>query len=74
MNQAVQTSDSVSFASMTVTTQFLLPTNAAPRTNVTPSRAGALIHNSAANEICVSTGTTVDSWALLKDTTTVCSN
>lgn len=58
----------------TLTGQLALQSNAAPRTNVTPSRAGTLIWNSTAMQLCVSTGTTRFTWALGTSSTTVCAN
>jgi hypothetical protein len=51
-----------------------IPSNAAPRTNVTPARAGMLIFNSAGGEVCVSTGTLVSTWAKLSSPGTACAN
>lgn len=50
----------------------LLQSNAAPRTNVTPTRSGAVIWDSVSGVVCVSTGTTRFTWALLTSTSTVC--
>lgn len=53
-----------------------LPSNAAPRTNVTPLRAYELIINSGAtpDEVCISTGVLKSEWALLSNFATACSN
>lgn len=46
-----------------------LPTDVAPRTNVTPAYAGQLIFNSADLEVCVSTGTSASTWTNVEDGT-----
>lgn len=51
-----------------------LLTNAAPRTNLTPSAAGTLVWNSADGQLCVSTGTVATSWVQVADGTTACSH
>lgn len=53
---------------------LVLPINAAPRTNVTPTIAGQIIYNSADKELCFSTGTTVTSWVLSSNPATACSH
>jgi len=64
-----------SAASLTVSSSGLnLLTNAAPRTNLTPLAAGALVWNSADNQLCVSTGTATNSWVQVADGTTACSH
>lgn len=56
------------------TSLFTLPSNAAPKTNVTPTAVGQLIYNSTANQLCVSTGTALNTWVQVADGTTACSN
>lgn len=51
-----------------------LPTNATPRSSVTPTAAGELIWNSGSSEVCVSTGTTMTTWVQVADGTTACQN
>lgn len=65
---------SVTASTVTVSSRFGLPSNAAPRTNVTPSAAGQLIFNTTQSEICVSSGTVVTSWVKAASTTTACGN
>jgi hypothetical protein len=45
----------------------------APRTNVTPSRAGQTIYNSTDDQICYATGTVKSSWCY-QNKTTPCSH
>jgi hypothetical protein len=54
--------------------QFVIGSNAAPRTNVTPVSAGVLIFNSAGVELCMSTGTTVSTWVKVATPTVACAN
>jgi len=51
-----------------------IPANAAPRTNVTPAAAGALIRNSTAQELCFSTGTTISTWVRVSTPSLACQN
>ena len=51
-----------------------IPSNAAPKTNVTPARAGMLIFNSAGGEVCVSTGTALNTWVKQSSPGTACAN
>jgi hypothetical protein len=51
-----------------------IPSNAAPKTNVTPARAGMLIFNSTGGEVCVSTGTATNAWVKLSSPGTSCAN
>ncbi len=68
-------SGEVTFDSLvTATGGLALPSNAAPRTNVTPTAAGQLIWNSADKQVCVSTAATVTSWVQAADGTTACSH
>lgn len=61
--------------SLTVTSTGLgLLNDAAPRTNLTPPAAGYLVWNSADKQLCVSTGTAVNSWVQVADGTTACSH
>lgn len=55
-------------------TNLGIPSNAAPRTNVTPVRAGLLIFNSAGSEVCLSTGTALNTWVKIAAPTTACAN
>lgn len=63
-------------ASITFRGQPIIPNNAAPRTNVTPRAAYAEIINTGATppELCISTGTAVDTWALSSNMALPCSN
>lgn len=49
-----------------------LLSDSAPRTNITPAAAGALIWNSSDNEVCVSSSTNKSSWVLVTSTSTAC--
>jgi hypothetical protein len=61
--------------SLTVSSAGLgLLSDAAPRTNLTPLSAGTLVWNSADNQLCISTGTTVSTWVQVADGTTACSH
>ena len=51
-----------------------LPSNAAPRTNITPQTSYKLIVNSTDNEVCISTGTTASTWAKITNMATACSH
>jgi len=53
-----------------------LPSNAAPRTNITPTVVGQLILNTGPtpDEICFSTGTTPTTWVQIRSSITACSN
>lgn len=55
-------------------TNLGIPSNAAPSTNVTPVRAGLLIYNSAGQEVCLSTGTALNTWVKIAAPTTACAN
>jgi hypothetical protein len=54
--------------------QYVIGSNSAPRTNVTPVAAGVLIYNSAGAELCMSTGTLVSTWVKVSSPTAACSN
>ena len=60
----------------TFTGQVILPSNAAPRTNVTPLAAFSFIVNtgSTPDQLCISTGTLLSQWALASNFSTACSN
>lgn len=60
----------------TFTGQVILPSNAAPRTNVTPLAAFSFIVNtgSTPDQLCISTGTLLSQWALASNFATACSN
>lgn len=70
-NITTLTSNSGTFNSILV-----IPSNAAPRTNVTPTSIGQLIRNTGTDpdEICFSTGTTLPTWVLIRSANTACSN
>lgn len=55
---------------------FMLPSNPAPRTNVTPPGIYTLIVNTGSSpaQTCISTGTLKSQWALLTNYSTACSN
>lgn len=55
-------------------TNLGIPSNAAPRTNVTPVRAGLVIYNSTGLEVCLSTGTALNTWVKIAAPTTACAN
>lgn len=55
-------------------TNLGIPSNAAPRTNVTPARAGLVIYNSTGLEVCLSTGTATNTWVKIAAPTTACAN
>lgn len=61
---------------ITFTGLLQLPSNAAPKTNVTPTAVGQVILNtgSTPDEVCFSTGTTASTWVLLSTPTVSCSN
>jgi hypothetical protein len=59
---------------LTVNGLFQLSSDAAPRSNVTPGRVGAIIVNTTVPEICWSTGTAKSTWCVLGSSTTACSN
>lgn len=59
---------------LTTTGTLGLLSDSAPRTNITPVAAGALIYNSADKEVCVSTGTTKTTWTTIASTTNACSH
>lgn len=56
----------------TISSRFVMPSNSAPRTNVTPVGAGQLIFNSSQNELCVSSGSTASTWVKVTSTITAC--
>ena len=61
---------------ITVNALFTLPSDAAPRTNVTPTVVGQLILNTGAtpDEVCFSTGTTASTWVQIRTANTACAN
>ena len=61
---------------ITINALFTLPSNAAPRTNVTPTVVGQLILNTGAtpDEVCFSTGTTASTWTQIRTSNTPCAN
>lgn len=59
-------------STMTMSGLLGIRANAAPRTNITPTAAGQLIWNSTELELCVSTGTTVNTWTRVSDGTSAC--
>ncbi len=66
----------VSFTTMTVTGLFGLRTDAAPRTNITPTAIGQMIVNTGASpdQVCISSGTTASTWVKIADFSTACDN
>ena len=60
----------------TLTGLFTQRSNAAPRTNVTPTAAYQIIINTGSSpaQACISTGTLISQWALLSNFSTACSN
>lgn len=53
---------------------FTLPISTGPRTNVTPTIAGQVIYNSTLPELCMSTGTAINSWVKVSTPTVACAN
>lgn len=51
---------------------FTMPISTGPRTNVTPSIAGQVIFNSTFAELCMSTGTAINSWVKVSTPTLAC--
>ena len=61
---------------ITVNALLTIPSNAAPRSNVTPTAIGQLIVNtgSSPDQVCISTGTLISQWARIADFAVACSN
>lgn len=73
--KTTQTGGTSQAAVLTITNNGLtLLSDAAPRTNLTPPAVGTLVWNSADGQLCVSTGTAVNSWVQVADGTTACSH
>lgn len=61
-------------STVTLSGYLSLMVDPAPRTNITPGRAGSLIWNSSDLELCVSTGTAASTWVQAADGTSACSS
>ena len=59
---------------ITLTGLPALPSDSAPRTNITPTVAGQLIYNSADKEVCFSTGTAATTWVQIRSASTACTH
>lgn len=71
-NSYVVTANSTNVVTSTAT--FNVRLNSAPRTNVTPTRAGELVFNTTANELCMSTGSVASSWVKVSTPSAACAN
>lgn len=53
---------------------FTFAANAAPRTTLTPTSVGQVVYNSTARELCLSSGTVINSWVQVSSPTAACQN
>ncbi len=72
LTATTENATTITGTNISATGNISIPTDAAPRTNVTPNRAGNLIFNSTDSQLCMSTGTTASTWAIAATTGTKC--